>query len=188
MITPHYNMPVSTFKHNNGLLQALAVLLILCVAVYALSRVLGVRGAGAGVAASGSELEQATTAKLLHAANARVYGSARCGYTVRQMERFGRSVHLIDYVECGGGDGGEKCGSIEGFPTWKIGSHVLMGDQPLSALRSAAERALNGGAPEAPQSIAVPMQDGDAAAASTSDSDELEPVSCDAHQTLGTAY
>lgn len=178
-------------KGNKGLVQALAIILILCIVAYVLSRVFKKSGRHDNPGASGNEIEQATTAKLLHAANATIYGSERCGYTVRQMERFGRSVHLIDYVECGSGN--EKCSSIEGFPTWKIGEHVLMGDQPLSALRSAAERALNAGSRGgAHPSVAVPAQQEvigeDASVVAAASEFELEPVSCETHHQLGNAY
>jgi len=88
--------------------------------------------------------ETYTTAKLLHAANATIYGARSCGYTVRQMERFHNHVHLIDYVECGEGSN-PRCRSIKGFPTWTIGNKTLMGDQPLHVLRAAAEHVLRGG-------------------------------------------
>lgn len=93
-----------------------------------------------GSQASGDTDEMYTTAKLLHAANATVYGSHQCGYTVRQMERFGSHADMVEYVECGEHS---ACDGIRGFPTWKIGSETLMGDQPLRTLRAAAERVLN---------------------------------------------
>lgn len=89
--------------------------------------------------------EKATTAKLLQAAGARVYGSRNCGYTTRQMEKFGRHAGMIDYVECS--QGNPMCRSITGFPTWKIGGFTLMGDQPIGKLHDYAERVLRGEGP-----------------------------------------
>lgn len=96
-------------------------------------------GGGGGM----MEEEAHTTAKLLHAANAMCFGSRNCGFTVRQMEKFGRHAHLIDYIECGD-DKNPRCQSIKGYPTWHVGGKELLGDQPLHTLREAAEAALRG--------------------------------------------
>lgn len=104
-------------------------------------------GGGSGGSGGGDTDEMFTTAKLLHAANATIYGSRQCGYTVRQMERFGSHADMVEYIECGGEQ--SACEGIRGFPTWKIGSETLMGDQPLRTLRAAAERVLNNSQPSA---------------------------------------
>jgi hypothetical protein len=105
-------------------------------------------GSSGGGGNGGDTDEMFTTAKLLHAANATVYGSRQCGYTVRQMERFGSHADMVEYIECGEQS---ACEGIRGFPTWKIGSETLMGDQPLRTLRAAAERVLNNSQPSQKQ-------------------------------------
>jgi len=89
-----------------------------------------------------------------------VFGSKQCGYTVRQMERFGQYANMIAYTECA--QGMEACKNIKGFPSWSIGGEELLGDQPLDVLRAAAEKTLRtGGAPaaraEAPSQSAEPV-------------------------------
>lgn len=91
--------------------------------------------------------EALVTAKLLRAANARVYGRSDCGFTRKQMQRFGPHASVVDYTECTAED--PTCRSIAGFPTWIIGGEMVLGDRTLVDLRARAERVLRGDGPGA---------------------------------------
>lgn len=120
---------------------ALFVLLVICVAYYFYKKQGGIDMQMPGSAKD----EKYITAKMLHAAGAKVYGSKTCGYTVRQMEKFGQYSGMITYIECSSSN--EACREIKGFPSWNIGGEELLGDQSLETLRSAAEKTLRGGGP-----------------------------------------
>lgn len=179
-----------TTSQRELIVHIVLIALVIFVAMYAVMFVrrraaAGRLGSGDGTASSSDDEmqdEKHTTAKLLHAANATVYGSRQCGYTVRQMERFGPHADMIDYVECGADSETSTCKGIRGFPTWKIGSATLMGDQSLHALRAAAERALQGSDDSASARGArrQPVDDEDEDEASSSD----DPMAMDTESRL----
>ena len=126
-------------KKTDAMLWMLLAFVVVCVAYFMYRK----QEKTGGSAQPSTKDERYITAKMLHAAGAKVYGSKQCGYTVRQMEKFGPYTNMLAYIECG--QGVEACKNIKGFPSWMIGGEELLGDQPLEVLRAAAEKTLRTG-------------------------------------------
>lgn len=66
----------------------------------------------------------------------RMYGAYWCSHCKAQKAEFGSSFKYINYTECT--DKPDECtaAGVQGYPTWKIASTTLEGEQPLETLAS----------------------------------------------------
>lgn len=75
-----------------------------------------------------------TFAQCLSDKGAVMYGAYWCSHCKAQKAEFGSSFKNINYVECT--EDPDKCtaAGVQGYPTWKIASTTLTGEQPLETL------------------------------------------------------
>ena len=73
-------------------------------------------------------------AQCLTEKGAKMYGAYWCSHCKTQKAEFGTSFKFVDYVECT--DKPDECtaAGVQGYPTWKIASTTLIGEQPLETL------------------------------------------------------
>lgn len=65
-----------------------------------------------------------------------MYGAYWCSHCKAQKAEFGPSFKYINYVECTEKPNECTAAGVEGYPTWKIASTTLTGEQPLETLAS----------------------------------------------------
>ena len=77
-------------------------------------------------------------AQCLTEKSAVMYGAYWCSHCKAQKAEFGDSFKYINYVECT--DKPDECtaAGITGYPTWRIASTTLEGEQPLEKLAGKA--------------------------------------------------
>src|SRR3989344_4690623 len=73
-------------------------------------------------------------AQCLTAKGATMYGAYWCSHCKAQKAQFGSSFKYVNYVECTEDPKVCEAAGIQGYPTWKIASTTLTGEQPLETL------------------------------------------------------
>lgn len=73
-------------------------------------------------------------AKCLTEKGAVVYGNDYCQYTVKQLNFFGKSQKLLNYVKCSENDGLCDSKGVDITPTWDIDGESYSGVQTFEAL------------------------------------------------------
>lgn len=78
-------------------------------------------------------------AKCLTSKDVKLYGSATCPYTNRQLQTFGNASKYLDYVQCE--DRVDECIAvgIKEYPIWMINKIQYPGEQPFEVLSKLAE-------------------------------------------------
>lgn len=77
-----------------------------------------------------------TFAQCLSDKGAVMYGAYWCSHCKAQKAEFGSAFEYINYVECTEKPDQCTAAGVEGYPTWKIASTTLVGQQPLEILAS----------------------------------------------------
>src|SRR3989344_6396834 len=77
-----------------------------------------------------------TFARCLTDKGAVMYGAYWCSHCKAQKAEFGASFKYIKYVECTDEPKVCETARVEGYPTWKIASTTLVGEQLLETLAS----------------------------------------------------
>lgn len=75
-------------------------------------------------------------AQCLTEKGAVMYGAYWCSHCKTQKAEFGTSFKFVSYVECTEKPDQCTAAGVEGYPTWKIASTTLTGEQPLETLAS----------------------------------------------------
>lgn len=80
-------------------------------------------------------------AKCMTSKGLKFYGASWCPHCTNMKTLFGSSMQYINYIECETGDNTmtQECinAGITGFPTFKIGTQTLVGEQTLKQLSDA---------------------------------------------------
>lgn len=91
-----------------------------------------------GVTDNGEEITMDDFAKCLTSKGAAMYGADWCGHCRNQKKMFGDSFQYINYIECPQNQQLCREKGIRGYPTWIVNGQLLVGEQSLQSLASAA--------------------------------------------------
>ena len=79
-----------------------------------------------------NENEADKLAECLARKNISLYGFKDCKSCEKQKDLFGRSIRIIDYVECPD----DRCSGISIFPAWKVNDQIVYGIKNFNELRN----------------------------------------------------